>query len=89
VPTPPTGTHSQKKLGVSCPSFFRRMLIVQGVFAVALQACICHAFIKLTHSHPLLAHSLSPRYPNSQQHTVQCIIFCSYIDGLFQCFLFL
>jgi hypothetical protein len=44
------GTHPWKRpILSSCPSFFKKCtLIVQGGFALVLQACIHHALIKLT-----------------------------------------
>jgi hypothetical protein len=65
-------------------TFLKCILIVQGGFAVILQACIYHALIKL--APPLLTLSLSPCSPNVQQLTVQYIMLYSYIDGLFQYF---
>jgi hypothetical protein len=50
------------------------ILIVQGGFALVLQVCIYHVFIKLTPSPLLFTHSLSPCSPNFQQFTVLCIM---------------
>jgi hypothetical protein len=51
-------------------------LVTSGKYILCFNHCL------------LLIHSLSPHSPNVQQHTVQCIIFYSDIDGLFQYFSF-
>jgi hypothetical protein len=69
--------------------FFKvtHILIVQGGFVLVLHICIYRAFIKLTLS-PLTCSFSVTMLPNIQQHTVQCTILYSYIDGLFQYFSF-
>jgi hypothetical protein len=91
VPTPSHWYPAMEKIFFpSCPSFLKIkcILIVQGDFNLILQVRICHDFIKLTPSPPLLTYSLSLRSPNIQQLTIQCIILYSYIDGFFQYFSF-
>jgi hypothetical protein len=64
------------------------VLVVHGGLTLILCVYIYCALIKLTHSLPLLTHSLAPRSLNIQQLTVQCITLYSYMDGLFQYFSF-
>jgi hypothetical protein len=86
VPTPrndllfPPGLHFLKR---------NNKLVIQGCFTWVLQVHIFWDFIKLRSSPLLLTHSLSPYSLNIQHLTIQCSMLYSYIDGLFQYFLFL
>jgi hypothetical protein len=74
TPLPLVLTPGKRFIFLSCPSLIKIkcILIVQGGFALALQVCMYHTFIKLPPSLPLPTHSLSPYSPN-----IHSLLYCA------------